>query len=164
MIVEASDIEALAREAAESISDAWLEQDGVYGVWNSDDYDDRFTIAVAVRVASLVEAAAVGKAAPMVASERSAAVAMLRQVCAAHGDNDWSDNLHLADVLEKHLWRHLEQAAEEARLFAALREMHWTQGDDALVVVKASDVQIGVQTYSGELLAAAIRAAKKEAT
>lgn len=39
--------------------------------------------------------------------EREAAVAQLRQVCADHGDNDWPDNLHLADVIEKHLARHL---------------------------------------------------------
>lgn len=40
--------------------------------------------------------------------EREAAVSMLRQVCAEHGDNDWPDDLHLADVIEKHLWRNLE--------------------------------------------------------
>lgn len=42
-------------------------------------------------------------------SEREAAVAMLRQVCAEHGDNDWPDDLHLADIIEKHLWRNLER-------------------------------------------------------
>lgn len=40
--------------------------------------------------------------------ERAAAVAMLRIVCAEHGDNDWPDTLHLADVIEKHLGRHLK--------------------------------------------------------
>jgi hypothetical protein len=40
--------------------------------------------------------------------ERAETVAMLRQVCGVHGDNDWPDNLHLGDVIEKHLWRHLE--------------------------------------------------------
>jgi predicted secreted protein len=40
--------------------------------------------------------------------ERNAAVAMLRQVCDEHGDNAWLDRLNLADVIEKHLWRHLE--------------------------------------------------------
>jgi hypothetical protein len=40
-------------------------------------------------------------------SEREAAIAMLRQVCDEHGDNDWPDNLHLADIIEKHLWRNL---------------------------------------------------------
>lgn len=42
-------------------------------------------------------------------SEREQAVAMLRQVCEVHGDNDWPDDLHLADVIEKHLDRHLEE-------------------------------------------------------
>ena len=42
------------------------------------------------------------------AAERESAVAMLRQVCREHGDNDWPEDLHLADVIEKHLWRHLD--------------------------------------------------------
>ena len=40
--------------------------------------------------------------------EREAAVAALRTICEEHGDNEWSDDLHLADVIEKHLARHLE--------------------------------------------------------
>ena len=39
--------------------------------------------------------------------EREATVAALREVCEDHGDNDWPDDLHLADVVEKHLHRHL---------------------------------------------------------
>jgi hypothetical protein len=39
--------------------------------------------------------------------EREQAVATLRQVCAEHGDNDWSKDLHLSDVIEKHLAQHL---------------------------------------------------------
>lgn len=42
--------------------------------------------------------------------ERNAAVAILREVCEAHGDNDWPDDLHLRDVIDKHLWQHLEAA------------------------------------------------------
>lgn len=40
--------------------------------------------------------------------EREEAVSMLRQVCALHGDNDWPEDLHLGDIIEKHLWRNLE--------------------------------------------------------
>ena len=39
--------------------------------------------------------------------ERQETVAKLRQICESHGDNDWEDNLNLADVIEKHLWKHL---------------------------------------------------------
>lgn len=39
--------------------------------------------------------------------ERERAVAALRSVCRDYGDNDWPDNLSLADVIEKHLARHL---------------------------------------------------------
>jgi hypothetical protein len=42
-------------------------------------------------------------------TEREAAVAMLREVCGEHGDNDWPNDLHLADVIEKHLARYLER-------------------------------------------------------
>jgi len=32
----------------------------------------------------------------------------LRSVCKAYGDNRWTDDLHLADVVEKHLGRPLD--------------------------------------------------------
>jgi hypothetical protein len=35
--------------------------------------------------------------------ERQEIIAFLRDACAAYGDNDWPDELHLVDVLEKHL-------------------------------------------------------------
>jgi predicted secreted protein len=41
--------------------------------------------------------------------EREAAVAALRALCAKHGDNEWDESLHLADIIEKHLGRHLDQ-------------------------------------------------------
>ncbi len=41
-------------------------------------------------------------------AERAEIVATLRRVCRHFGDNDWSDRLNLADVIEKHLERHLE--------------------------------------------------------
>lgn len=40
--------------------------------------------------------------------ERQEAVAALRRLCARFGDNDWPDNLYLADVIEKHLGDYLE--------------------------------------------------------
>jgi hypothetical protein len=39
--------------------------------------------------------------------ERAQAVHTLRMVCDDFGDNDWPDNLHLSDVIEKHLARYL---------------------------------------------------------
>ena len=39
--------------------------------------------------------------------EREDAIALLRQMCVDHGDNEWDESLHLADILEKHLWGHL---------------------------------------------------------
>ncbi len=35
--------------------------------------------------------------------ERAETIQALRQLCAEHGDNDWPDDLHLADVINKHL-------------------------------------------------------------
>ena len=40
--------------------------------------------------------------------EREATIAALRSICARHGDNDWDESLHLADVIDKHLGRHLD--------------------------------------------------------
>ena len=39
--------------------------------------------------------------------EREETVQALRDVCEDHGDNEWEENLHLADVVNKHLGRHL---------------------------------------------------------
>ncbi len=35
--------------------------------------------------------------------ERENAIAKLRQLCKDFGDNDWPDDLHLGDIIEKHL-------------------------------------------------------------
>jgi hypothetical protein len=40
--------------------------------------------------------------------EREDAISALRVACSDFGDNDWPDNLNLADVIEKHLLRHLQ--------------------------------------------------------
>lgn len=52
-------------------------------------------------------------------AERMDLVASLRRLCGEHGDNDWPDNLHLPDVIEKHLMRHvaerLGRTAEQER-------------------------------------------------
>jgi hypothetical protein len=39
--------------------------------------------------------------------EREATIAQLREVCAKYGDNDWPDELKLADVVQKHLANYL---------------------------------------------------------
>ena len=39
--------------------------------------------------------------------ERGEAVAALRSICAEHGDNNWPDELHLADAINKHLGKYL---------------------------------------------------------
>src|SRR3954466_10723573 len=44
--------------------------------------------------------------------ERQETVAQLRAVCADHGDNDWDEDLHLGDVIEKHLADPLREAVE----------------------------------------------------
>ena len=40
-------------------------------------------------------------------TERQRAIVALRELCAKFGDNDWPDDLYLADIIEKHLGRHL---------------------------------------------------------
>lgn len=46
-------------------------------------------------------------------AERAETVAKLREICAIHGDNDWPDDAHLTDVLEHHLWCHLQKPEDE---------------------------------------------------
>lgn len=41
--------------------------------------------------------------------EREATVAALREVCGGYGDNNWANELHLADVVNKHLLPHLRE-------------------------------------------------------
>lgn len=45
--------------------------------------------------------------------ERLDTIAVLRRVCAEHGDNEWPDDAYLADVVEKHLEDHLEAPGED---------------------------------------------------
>ncbi|HTG95725.1 MAG TPA: hypothetical protein VL866_24195 [Pyrinomonadaceae bacterium] len=40
--------------------------------------------------------------------ERVDTIAVLRGLCEEHGDNDWDDDLYLADVVSKHLGDHLD--------------------------------------------------------
>lgn len=39
--------------------------------------------------------------------EREETIHMLRRVCEEFGDNNWEEDLHLADIIDKHLARHL---------------------------------------------------------
>jgi len=39
--------------------------------------------------------------------EREETISALRGVCEDHGDNDWDNDLHLADVVNKHLGNYL---------------------------------------------------------
>jgi hypothetical protein len=45
--------------------------------------------------------------------ERQEAIEKLRELCDEFGDNDWPDELHLADVIEKHLAGHLYSREDE---------------------------------------------------
>ena len=49
------------------------------------------------------------KLAAQLTAERVEVVAYLRGVCEVEGDNAWEDDLHLQDVIEKHLMCHLVQ-------------------------------------------------------
>jgi hypothetical protein len=39
--------------------------------------------------------------------ERESAIATLRELCRDFGDNDWPEDLHLTDIIGKHLADHL---------------------------------------------------------
>ncbi len=44
---------------------------------------------------------------PSFESERASTIQLLRGACRQFGDNDWDDDLHLVDIIEKHLLKHL---------------------------------------------------------
>lgn len=46
--------------------------------------------------------------------ERTEIINQLRLVCAEFGDNDWPDDLHLGDVIEKHLAPYLDRLKQAA--------------------------------------------------
>ena len=52
-----------------------------------------------------------GKAAWIV--EREGIVTKLREVCETFGDNDWPKDLHLADVIDKHLFAYIPEPYED---------------------------------------------------
>lgn len=49
-------------------------------------------------------------------SERESVVNSLRNVCENHGDNDWESDLHLSDVIDKHLACNLDNRPPEMSL------------------------------------------------
>jgi len=44
--------------------------------------------------------------------EREQVVGMLENVCERFGDLDWDSSYNLSDVIEKHLWRQLEDSCK----------------------------------------------------
>lgn len=52
------------------------------------------------------------KAAALI-EEREQAKAKLREVCEEFGDPDFEDDLHLADIIDNHLLKHLQSEDEE---------------------------------------------------
>jgi hypothetical protein len=46
-------------------------------------------------------------------AEREETVATLRSACEEFGDNDWSNDLHLSDVIDKHLVRPILRNREQ---------------------------------------------------
>jgi hypothetical protein len=85
--------------------------------------------------------------------ERSDVIKTLRSVCKSFGDNDWLDDLHLADVIEKHLARHLwllhwdnankgEMMNDDMELQVTVEDIKWTRKSIADYDAKAADYEI----------------------
>ncbi len=45
--------------------------------------------------------------------EREEAIMVLKRLCGEFGDLEWDENLHLADIIDKHLGRYIEELADE---------------------------------------------------
>jgi len=57
-------------------------------------------------------------------AERAAVVAKLWEICAGYGSTDWPDDMHLPNVLERHLRRHIEARREE--MLELLASIEWS--------------------------------------
>ena len=42
--------------------------------------------------------------------ERQQAIQILRSLCEEFGDNNWDDDLHLSDIIDKHLGKYLHSS------------------------------------------------------
>lgn len=42
-------------------------------------------------------------------AEREEVISVLRSICGNHGDNDWDQEMHIADIINKHLRPYMEQ-------------------------------------------------------
>lgn len=49
------------------------------------------------------------------ASEYKYMKMLLRDICKEYGDNDWDDDLHIVDIVDKHLHRHLPERKRRIR-------------------------------------------------
>lgn len=44
--------------------------------------------------------------------ERAETIQVLRRLCKDYGDNDWTDDLSLADIIDKHLGNYIDQSKD----------------------------------------------------
>lgn len=76
----------------------------------------------------------------------------------------WYRNMNFARFAALVAAKARAEAPEEAGLLAALAANHWFDSPETLVVTHARNLKLGSQTYTGDRLVEAIRAAQKEAT
>jgi hypothetical protein len=71
--------------------------------------------------------------------ERTDAVAQLRMLCREHGDNDWDDDDHLGDVIDKHLGRYLSEREQNlSALLVALPQCEHNEHGPARCIKPAT--------------------------
>lgn len=45
--------------------------------------------------------------------EHAATLVKLREICGDYGDTDWEDDLFIPDILDKHLYNHLQSGEDD---------------------------------------------------
>ena len=90
--------------------------------------------------------------------ERAEAVSKLREVCAEHGDNKWPDSLHLADVIDGHLFRWLEVRYPKDAIIASMKERieRLEEALDAMHIMFGENFPDG-ESYAVDAARAALR-------
>lgn len=79
--------------------------------------------------------------------EREQAVQSLRMACDDYGDNEWTERLHLGDVVDKHLVRHLNEL-HAAGLCAQRIRLVMPEGTPESVIVDAALASLNLMSIT----------------
>jgi hypothetical protein len=75
------------------------------------------------------------------AVEREEALVALHRLCEKHGDLEWDRDLHLADIVDKHLGKHLDKLRDDVGLYMRYLGVLQLLGDASAYLPKEGDLR-----------------------